>query len=125
MPGYMERLRRLAINDQRFLADVMGRDGGPSDARLPGSLDLRMTGLLQVAALVALDGPPSAFDCAVASALAAGATPDDVVDSVLAVGPTVGSSRVVSAAPKIALALGYDVAADLERLDPDPAPALG
>jgi hypothetical protein len=32
--------------------------------------------------------------------------------------PAVGVSRVVSAAPKLALALGYDVGAALEAVDP-------
>jgi hypothetical protein len=36
----------------------------------------------------------------------------------------VGSAHLVSAAPKVAMALGYDVIADLERLDPAPGTAL-
>jgi hypothetical protein len=39
------------------------------------------------------------------------------VDVLLTVGPAVGSARLVSAAPRVALALGYDVAEALERFD--------
>jgi 4-carboxymuconolactone decarboxylase len=69
-----------------------------------------------------LDGPSASFDETVAVALAAGASPDDIVDTMVAVGPTVGSAHLVSSAPKLAMALGYDVGADLEGLDrPDEA----
>ena len=74
-------------------------------------------GPLRVAALVALDGPGSAFDGAVTAALAAGASADDIVEVLIEVGPTVGSALFVSAAPKVAMSLGYDVGEDLERLE--------
>jgi alkylhydroperoxidase/carboxymuconolactone decarboxylase family protein YurZ len=50
-------------------------------------------------------------------ALAAGATVDDVVDTLKVVAPMVGLVNVVSAAPTLALALGYDIDAALETLD--------
>jgi len=37
-----------------------------------------------------------------------------VVATLVAVGPLVGLARVVSAAPELALALGYDLDADFE-----------
>jgi hypothetical protein len=45
-----------------------------------------------------------------------GATDDEIVGCLVAVLPVVGVARVVSAAPKLALALGFDVEAALERL---------
>jgi hypothetical protein len=45
----------------------------------------------------------------VALAVAAGATNDEIVASLEAVTPVTGSARVVQCAPKVALALGYDV----------------
>jgi len=54
----------------------------------------------------------------VALALAAGATREEIVASLEAVTPVTGAPRVVGCAPKVALALGYDVAAALERLGP-------
>jgi alkylhydroperoxidase/carboxymuconolactone decarboxylase family protein YurZ len=117
---YRERLRRLSIGDRRYLEHVLGTsdaDGGDPELC---ALDARTRALVKVGALVALDGPSTAFDFVVASALAAGATADDIVDAMLAVGATVGSAHLVSAAPKIAMALGYDVGADLEGLGPAP-----
>ena len=120
MTAYTERLRRLSINDRRFLDEVLsGRSlGEAADVEL----DPRTCAIARVVALVALDGPQSAFDCAVSAALATGATPEDIVDALVAVGPTVGSSHLVSAAPKLAMSLGYDVAADLELIEPIAAP---
>jgi 4-carboxymuconolactone decarboxylase len=116
MTAYTERLRRLSINDRRFLNEVLG---GPTvDGAAAVDLDARTCAIARVVALVALDGPQSSFDCAVSAALAAGATPEDVVDALVAVGPTVGSSHIVSAAPKLAISLGYDIAMDLEHLEP-------
>ena len=47
-------------------------------------------------------------------ALTAGASIDEIVGTLIAVVPTVGLARAVSAAPELALALGYDVEAALE-----------
>jgi hypothetical protein len=47
----------------------------------------------------------------------AGATQDEVADVLLAIAPMAGLGRVVSAAPNLAAALGYDVEATLEELD--------
>jgi len=41
----------------------------------------------------------------------------DVVGVLVALLPSIGSDRVVSAAPKLGLALGYDVDEALEELD--------
>jgi 4-carboxymuconolactone decarboxylase len=123
MARYVERLRRLSMSDHRSVVEVLGGDDDATrDAGLGSvELDQRTLALVRVAALVALDGPSPAFDAAVAFALAAGATPDDIVDTMIAVGPTVGSAHLVSAAPKLALALGYDVGADLEGLGAGPS----
>lgn len=53
-----------------------------------------------------------------ALALAAGATSDEIVAALEAVTAVTGTARVVQCAPKVALALGYDVDAALERRDP-------
>jgi hypothetical protein len=44
--------------------------------------------------------------------------PDDLVAVLVAVAGMVGSARVIAAAPRIALAAGYDVEAALEANDP-------
>jgi alkylhydroperoxidase/carboxymuconolactone decarboxylase family protein YurZ len=45
-------------------------------------------------------------------ALAAGATESEIVGVLVAVAPTVGLARVVATAPKLADAIGYDMASD-------------
>jgi hypothetical protein len=49
--------------------------------------------------------------------MAAGVAADEIADVLLAVAPVAGIGRVFSAAPEVAIALGYDVAAALEELD--------
>jgi hypothetical protein len=50
------------------------------------------------------------------SGLAAGVTVDEIVGTLVSVMPAIGVARVVSAAPKLGLALGYDVSDALEEL---------
>jgi hypothetical protein len=45
-------------------------------------------------------------------------TSGEIVATLGAVTPVTGAAQVVSSAPKVALALGYDVEAALESLDP-------
>jgi 4-carboxymuconolactone decarboxylase len=55
-------------------------------------------------------GPTTAsYQSVVKSALAAGASVADIIDVLLAVAGTVGSARVVAAAPLLARAVGFDV----------------
>jgi len=110
------RLRRLAINDPRYLEHVLRADADDPASRL----DPHVLSLIRLGILVAVDGPPSAFEWATSDALASGATIDELVDVLVAAAPLVGSARVVTAAPRLACALGYDVDADLERLDDSP-----
>ena len=53
----------------------------------------------------------------VEAGLKAGASYDEIVGVLVAVIPIVGVARVVSAAPNLALALGYDVPDALELVD--------
>ena len=48
--------------------------------------------------------------------VAAGATDDEIADVLLVIAPVAGLGRVVCAAPDVATALGYDVAAALEEV---------
>jgi alkylhydroperoxidase/carboxymuconolactone decarboxylase family protein YurZ len=80
-------------------------------------LDDRTAELARLAALVALRASASAYRDCVDRALAAGASVDDVIDTLTVVAPVVGLARMVSAAPDVALALGYDVDGALEALD--------
>ena len=51
-------------------------------------------------------------------ALAAGASVEDVIGVLRSVTTVVGSARAMAAAPRIALALGYDVETEMELLSP-------
>jgi 4-carboxymuconolactone decarboxylase len=113
MDEYKQHLRRLAVHD-RALLDAIATDGSPFAT---GVIDERTVALVRVAAYVALDAAPSSFQHAVACALAAGVTSDEIVASLEAVTPVTGAVRVVQCAPKVALALGYDVDAALELHD--------
>jgi hypothetical protein len=83
----------------------------------PEDLDGRAAALARIAALVALRASPSSYRHGVERALAAGASADDVVGTLKVVARTVGLARVVSAAPGLSLALGYDIDEALETLD--------
>jgi len=87
---------------------------------LPSGLEPRADALVRLAALGAMKAPASSYRCTVDAALQAGATHDDLFGTVIAVASTVGLSRLVSASVGLALALGYDIDAALEWLDPTP-----
>ncbi len=114
MDDYKEHLRRLAVHDDALLEVILSEQ----DTRTASGLDKKTAALVRVAATVAVDGAPSSFQHAVAFALAAGATRDEIVATLEAVTPVTGAARVVLCVPKLALALGYDVEEALEQLDP-------
>jgi alkylhydroperoxidase/carboxymuconolactone decarboxylase family protein YurZ len=114
MDDYKERLRRLALHDETLLGVLLADENMPCSAVLGSKTEA----LVRVAATIAVDAAPASFQHAVAHALAAGAQSDEIVATLGAVVPVTGAARVVAAAPKLALALGYDVEDALEQLDP-------
>ena len=100
---YTERLRRLAINDAR-LADEC--DHGA--AAEPAELDPKTLALVRLAALVAVGGAVPSYGEHADAAVSAGATANEIVGVLVGVVPIVGLPCVVAAAPKLAMALGYD-----------------
>ena len=113
MDDYKEHLRRLAVHDDALVEEILSEE----TLRPVLGLDGRTTALVRVAATVAVDAAPSSFQHAVALALAAGATNSEIVATLEAVTPVTGAARVVLCAPKLALALGYDVEEALGTLD--------
>ena len=75
----------------------------------PGALDPRTLALVRLAALVAVGGAVPSYGAQADAAVDAGATAAEIVDVLVGVIPVVGLPCVVAAAPKLALALGYDV----------------
>jgi alkylhydroperoxidase/carboxymuconolactone decarboxylase family protein YurZ len=110
MAGHEERLRRLAIYDPAFLQAVLAIH--PGDVRASG-LDPKTHTLVQLSALLAADAPSTSWHCTATLALAVGATPDEVVGTLVAVAPIIGLGRAAAAASDIALAVGYDLDAAL------------
>lgn len=115
MPSAEEILRRLAIAEPGLLPSIAPRHGEESE---PGPLDGRTESLIRVGALVALDAPESSYLGAVASAFLAGVTLDEMAAVLVAVAGSVGSARVVSAAPRLAMAAGYDIERAIELGEP-------
>jgi 4-carboxymuconolactone decarboxylase len=100
-------LRRLALNDEHVVRSAVGADslslgGGPD-------LDAKTSALVRLAALLSLGAPTSSCRMTVEVARAARATDAETVGVLVAVAPAVGSARVVGAAPRLALAIDYDV----------------
>ena len=98
-----ERLRRLAINDARVAADATS-----GSAAACSSLDPKTLALVRLAALVAVGGAVPSYGAQADAAVDAGATVGEIVDVLVGVVPVVGFPRAVTAAPKLAMALGYD-----------------
>jgi 4-carboxymuconolactone decarboxylase len=75
--------------------------------------------LVRLAALIALGASGVAYGWAVDAALAAGATADEVVGTLIAVAPLAGLAHVVAATPAVACSIGYDIHRAFESLDGD------
>jgi len=102
-------LRRLALNDEESVGRVLAGGWGAADGSvLRPKVDL----LVRLGALLALGASTSSLRAAVDRALEAGASEAEIVGVLVAVAPTVGLARVVSTAPRLAAAIGYDVEAD-------------
>lgn len=111
MDEYKVTLRRIAVRDDRYIEALLQNDS--ASATLAG-LDDRSHALIRIAGLVSVDAAPPAYMNCVEAALRAGVTHDEIVGVLVAVLPLVGIARVVSAAPNLGLAIGYDVSEALE-----------
>ncbi len=81
------------------------------------ALDPKTAALLRVGASVATGSSGVCLEWSAGRALAAGASEDEIADVLLAIAPVTGLGRAAAAAPDVAIALGYDVAAALEEPD--------
>ena len=105
---YTDLLRRLSIHDERVVVDVLSGAGNQFSGFGP-ILDPRTLALVRLAALVAVGGAVPSYGAQADAAVDAGATAAEIVDVLVGVIPVVGVPCVVSAAPKLALALGHDL----------------
>ena len=99
--------------ERRGLPGIGARHGPRHGRSL--RLDKKTHALVRLGAAFAIDAAPSSYQSTIDLALAAGASVDEIVGTLIAVAPTVGLARVVSAAPELALALGYDLEAAFEE----------
>jgi 4-carboxymuconolactone decarboxylase len=104
-PGvnHIERLLcRLSLHDERSVRAAL------ADPEL-AALDPKVQALVGLGALLAVDAATVSVRLAVELAAGAGATEEEIVGVLLAIAPSVGNARTVAVAPRLALALGYDV----------------
>jgi 4-carboxymuconolactone decarboxylase len=111
---YKTTLRRLALRDDRYIESLLADER--ASVRI-STIDARSHSLVRVGALIAMDAAPPSYMSAVDAAVEAGATHEEIVGTLIAVLPVVGVARVVSAAPNLGLAIGYDVGDALEALE--------
>ncbi|HEY5361008.1 MAG TPA: carboxymuconolactone decarboxylase family protein [Streptosporangiaceae bacterium] len=111
---FQETLRKLAMIDEGFVQDQAGLRLGPART---SALDPKTAALLQLGASVVIGSSAVCLEWSATRAMAAGATEDEIADVLLAIAPVAGLGRVVCAAPDVATALGYDIAAALEEPD--------
>jgi alkylhydroperoxidase/carboxymuconolactone decarboxylase family protein YurZ len=110
MLSYTDRLRLLALNDAAFVHACAS-----GTARESWVLDAKEVALIRLAALIAVGGAQPSYGELVDAAFDAGVTAAEMVDALVHLIPVVGVPRVVGAAPKLGLALGYDIDAALEE----------
>ena len=97
----VERLLcRLSLHDERSVRAALAD---------PELLDPRVQALVGLGALLAVDAATVSLRHKVEVAQRAGATEEEIVGVLLAIAPAVGHARTVAVAPRLALALGYDV----------------
>lgn len=101
---YFDHLRQLSIDDDRDTDAAR-----PHDDRAPDDLDAKTRSLVRLGALVAGSAPSPSIRKEVDAAVSAGASSYEIVGVLDAIAPIVGRPRVVTAAPRVAIALGVDL----------------
>ena len=117
MGAHEEQLRRLALHDERVIESFLAmrlKDDGVC------GLDSKTHALVRLGALLALGAAAVSYQWNIEAALDAGATPEEILGTLVAVAPISGIARVVLATPEVALSIGYDLDAAFEELDQDP-----
>ena len=110
MKSEADLLRCLTDCDADSVSEVLAFPAwAPARGRLNNTLTPKAKMLVRLAALVALDASTTSFRWAVEGACAAGAADDEIVAVLMSVGADVGAPRLVSSAPRLALAIGYDI----------------
>src|SRR3954447_21317756 len=101
-----ELLRRLALDDEQAVGKATA---AARDACAEPALDPRTRSLVRLGALLSVGATTASCRAEVDVARAAGASDEELVGVLMAVAPAVGGARVVAAAPRLALAIDYDI----------------
>jgi hypothetical protein len=109
-----ELLRQLAASDDGALRSVLALATKPGCGctGFEAALTAKIRTLVRLAALLASDASITSIRWAAEQAGCAGADVDEITAVLVAVGPDVGVPQIVGCAPRLALALGYDVELD-------------
>ena len=110
-PSQASLLRLISIGDEDSLRQALGGTS-PAEVRL----DARTAALVRLASLISRDSALPAYQRTVQAALDAGATVDEILSLLIVLAQPAGSTAVITAAPKLSMALGYDVEAGLEEI---------
>ncbi len=108
-----EILRRLAVADPAYCRSLIAAD--PTET--PCALDGRSLALVRLGGSITAGAVGPVLRQRVTSALETGVSFDEIVGSLLALAPIIGTERLVTIAPELARALDYDIDEALERLD--------
>lgn len=99
------RLRGLSSQDEEIIESLVAMQ--VTNVENSG-LDPKTHSLCRLAALVSIDAPLASYAWQAEVAIESGATIDDMVGVLIALAPTVGMTRIVAAAGKLAVL--YDIA---------------
>jgi alkylhydroperoxidase/carboxymuconolactone decarboxylase family protein YurZ len=107
---FQQTLHRLTMIDERLVEAGLGLNLAAAPV-----LDAKTAALLRIAALVTVGSPGVCLEWSAGRALAAAASEDEIADVLLTVAPVAGLSRITATASDLAIALGYDIVAALEK----------
>src|SRR5436305_4904811 len=108
--GAEQLLRGLAAGDETLLRSVLGLHRAVRWQRPgAGALPPVTSALVHLAGLLVAGGSTTSLRWAVEYALLAGARDEEIVEVLSTVAAVARSARVVAAAPRLALAIGYDI----------------
>lgn len=107
-PAQETLLRQLSIGDEALPAST----AVPPTSALSG----RTAALIRLAVLILKDSSLASYQRSVNAALDSGASVDEMLALLPLLAQLAGCTTVVAAAPKLAMALGYDVEQSLEEI---------
>ena len=102
-----EQLRHISDADDSSIAELI--EIRVAEAIDGSDLDSKTFALVNLSALIAGGGDESLYILWVTAALDAGASVDEITSVLTAVGPNVGTFKMVAAADPLALALGINL----------------